>query len=985
MENMRLINRVFTYRHVWATVTVLLNVVLGAHAQGYKVSGQLVDKADSQPMMGVTVLLVNSADTNLKTGAVSGDDGSFELMGVAPARYSLRVSYLGYKGVKQVVQVVDADVVLGAIKMESEAKQLKGVTIAGKQIRAEQKGDTSQFRADAFKTNPDATAEELVTKMPGVTSDANGVKVNGETVQQVLVDGKPFFGTDPSLALKNLPAEVIDKIQVFDRLSDQSAFTGFDDGNAQKTLNIITKSNKSQGVFGRVYAGYGTDDRYIAGANLNIFDGDRRISILGLSNNINQQNFSTEDILGAVGSGGQGRSGGGSRGGRGGQGGGGGANNFMVGQQGGIARTNALGLNYSDNWGKKIKVTGSYFYNNTNTVNTSEVSRNYFTGALNNTAYNQLDTTESNNGNHRVNMRMEYIIDSSNSITFTPSFSMQNNESRSSTFAGTQADVRMLSATNNSNYASNDGYNGSANLLYQHKFGKPRRTISLNLNGGLNEKNGVGDYYSLNRFYDTVTVDSIRDQRWDQYTNGVNYNANITYTEPVGKKGQVMVNYNPGVTQNSTDKATYDRVPGQEVYADVRTSLFSNQYENTYTTQKGGLSYRLGERGGKQSFNVGVQLQEARLNGEQVYPTLATINRSFTNVLPNLFFNKRYEDGRNLRIMYRTGTNAPSISQLQTVVDVSNPLLMKTGNAALDQTYEHTFIVRYGATNSKTAKNFFFNLFVNRVENYVATATYLPARDSLFTDPISSTSIVINAGSQLSRPVNLDGYWNTRLFATYGVPLKQLKSNLNFNGGLNFNRTPGLVNDNINYSEAYVPSFGLVLSSNISENVDFTLSYTGNYNVVKNSIQTQANNNYYNHVAAARVNWIFFKNFVFNTSVTHNYFTAFSGSGAQRFLLWNSYVGYKFMKKAMEARISVYDMLNQNTSVTRTVAETYIENTNTMVLQQYFMAQLTYTIRSFKGKAPKMETEARREFDGPPPGMMPGGGMPPNSGGPSGF
>lgn len=931
-------------KKIFLLFSVFIALCLPVCAQLYIISGKVNDKRDNSPLIGVSISVTKTDNSGTKTGTITDTDGSFTISSLSNGAYTIELEYVGYKKLSKSITIANESVAIGVLKLETEAKQLKEVTVAGKQIRAEQKGDTSQFRADAYKTNPDATTEDLVTKMPGVTTDNTGLKVNGENVQQILVDGKPFFGNDPTIALKNLPAEVIDKIQIFDRLSDQSGFTGFDDGNAQKTMNIITKRNKSEGVFGKVYAGYGTDERYLAGGNLNFFKGNRRISVLGLSNNINQQNFSAEDILGATG----GLQGGG-RGGRRGGGGNGGGNNFMVGQQGGIAATQALGLNYIDNWGKKIKVSASYFFNNTNNTNNSGISRNYFNNPDSVVLYKDNNTSEVGNNNHRLNARFEYTKDSLNSITFTPSFSFQDNNSSTSGIANNSTGDVLQSLTNNLTNANNNGYNSSGNLLFQHKFRKQRRTVSLNLNGSLNEKAGNGTNISTNEFYNIDTLIDRRDQRYDIYTKNSTLSANLSYTEPVGKSGQLMFTYNPSVSSNIADKDTRSFNTITNEYS-KKDTLFSSNYNNDYLTQKVGISYRINNK--KSNFNIGTNLQKATLNGVQIFPRDFNTSRSFNNILPNLFYNHKYEDGRNLRIMYRTSTDVPSLSQLQNVIDISNPILLRTGNASLNQTFEQRLIVRYGLTKSQSGRNFFLNLFISNTKDYIANATYIPKRDSLFIDPVTSTSILINRGSQLSQPVNLDGYWNTRLFATYGLPFGIIKSNINFIGGLNYVRTPGVINKLVNYSDNYIPSLGMVLSSNVSENLDFTLSYTGYYNVVNNSIQSNANNNFYNHNASFRINWIFLNNFVLNTNITNNYYTAFSGSGLQNYYLWGAFLGYKFMKKTMEARLSVYDLLNQNTSITRTVTETYIENTNTQVLKQYFMFQLTYNIRKFKGAAP---------------------------------
>ena len=278
-------------------------------AQTVPVTGTVRDGAGSgNPLVGVTVLALVERDSTQRTGAVTDTAGWFSL-NLAPGAYRLRVSFIGYQPLQTPLRVGSTALDLGVLRLVENAKQLQEVTVVGQQLRVETKGDTLQFNAGAFKTNPDATAEDLVRKLPGITVENGTVKTQGEDVKRVLIDGKPFFGDDPSLALRNLPAEVIDKIQVFDRLSDQAQFTGFDDGSGDKTINIITRPGRNNGQFGKAYAGAGSDGRYQAGANVNIFNGDRRISLLGLSNNINQQNFATQDLLGALG--GSGRQGGG--------------------------------------------------------------------------------------------------------------------------------------------------------------------------------------------------------------------------------------------------------------------------------------------------------------------------------------------------------------------------------------------------------------------------------------------------------------------------------------------------------------------------------------------------------------------------------------------------------------------------------------------------------------------------------------------------
>lgn len=960
---------------------ILILCTLIINAQPYTLSGNIIDDADKSALIGVSASLTPISDTGNKIGNVTDVDGNFHISNVPAGTYNFTASYIGYKKYERRI-TLGSDLNLGTIKLEVLPTQLKNVVVEDKQIRAQQLGDTTQFNANAYKVNPDASAEDLVAKMPGITSDNNGVKVNGEDVKQVLVDGKPFFGDDPAATLKNLPAEVIDKIQVFDKLSDQAQFTGFDDGNSSKAINIITKRGKNNGQFGKVYAGYGTNERFTAGGNINFFKGDRRISLIGMSNNINQQNFSTEDILGVVGnSGGQNR-GGGRRGGGGGRnssrgsfGGGGDAGNFLVGQQAGITNTNSIGLNYSDAWGKKIKVSGSYFFNATDNNNNTQLTRNYFTTSDTTLVYSENSGTESKNYNHRANFRLEYNIDSSNSLILSPRLSVQTNDYTTNLLAndtiGSNSDAfasMPISSTGNSSIADNTGYTFSNDLLFRHKFDKRGRTLSLDFGTQLNEKKGTGELHSLNSYTDPALADSLN-QQYTLYNNGYTLSGSINYTEPIGKKSMLMINYSPSYNKNRADKETDSLNAATGIY-DLHSDSLSNKYDNTYITQSGGINYRL--RGEKLSVMAGLNLQYATLQGEQTYPYSYSLDKNFTSLLPRAMFNYRFSKEKNLRIFYRTSTNPPSVSQLQNVVDISNPLLLKTGNPDLKQDYTHTLIFRYGGTNSKTARNFFAFLYGSYVNDYIGNATYIPSGDTAHVN-----GIVIPAGSQLTLPVNLNGYYTARTFFTLGLPVDIVKSNLNLNAGLTYNHTPALINNETNYSNNYAVNGGVVLGSNISEKIDFTLSYNGNYNLVKNTLQTQSDNTYYSHTAAFKINWMPYKGLVLNTDITHNYYSGLTNSTYnQSFFLWNAYAGYKFLKnRALEARISAFDILNQNKNIARTTTETYIEDSRTQVLTEYFMFSLTYTLRNFKAMAQGSNDDARPEYDHPHGDRPPGGGF----------
>lgn len=914
-------------------------------AQDLSLSGTILDGTDNSSLIGVTVVASSVKDTSQKYGNVTDIDGKFSISNMPAGKYILKVVYVGFESYTRQIDLAEATDI-GTIKLKASTTQLANVTVTEQAVRAVQSGDTTSFNANAYKTNPDAVAEDLINKMPGISTQDGTLKANGEEVKQVLVDGKPFFGDDPSAAIKNLPAEVIDKIQVFDKLSDQAQLTGFDDGNAQKTINIVTKPGKNTGQFGKIYGGIGAKDAnfnpmlYSTGGSLNHFKGDTRISLIVLSNNINQQNFSSDDLTGAMSarSGGS-RSGGGQRGQ--GYGGGGNAGNFLVGQQGGITKTNSIGLNYSDQWGKKIKVSGSYFFNNTNNENSTNLTRNYFSTNDSAIIYREQSFSKANNTNHRANLRLEYEIDSNNTIIMTPHISFQMNDySRMLEGDSKFPDSSRVSATDNRTASNNNGYNFGNNLVYRHKFAKKGRTVSLNLNTQVNHRTGDGSLYSLNEYEGRDTT--LLDQRYDLSSNGYTLSGSLNYTEPISKNSQLMANYVPSFSKNKSDKHTMDNDGGGD-YVDMDT-LLSNKYENTYITQRGGLSYRYNND--KIRFSLGTDYQNAALDGMQVFPYTFSLQKSFSNILPNAWFNYKFSKTKNMRIMYRTSTNVPSIQQLQNVIDNSNPLLLKTGNPDLAQSYQHTLMLRYGSTNTAKATSFNAMAFGNFTNDYIANQTIIPTVDS-----VVANGVVIPVGSQLTRPVNLDGYYNIRSFVSYGMPLRAIKSNLNLNTGINYAHMPGYINNQINYANNYAFNGGVVISSNISENLDFTLSYNGNYNVVKNTINTQSDNNYYTQTTSARLNWIFLDGFIFNTSLNHQLYSGLSQGFNQNYLLWNAGLGYKFLKdRSLDVRLNVYDILRQNRAITRTVTETYIEDSYTNVLQRYFMLNVTYTLRRFGGK-----------------------------------
>lgn len=411
---------------------LLLPLILVAQGR-VAVSGTVTDKNTGEPLPSATVSIAPSSDRDAKKYTSTDLDGKFLFKSVSYDSYVLEVTYVGYKSDEKRLKVTDKkDSYIITFKLDENALMLGEVSVQGRATRAEQKGDSLFYNAEAFKVMQGSSAEDLLSKMPGIVVEGGTIQAQGEDVKKILVDGKEFFEGDVNLAIKNLPSDVISSIEVFDKKSEQAEFTGFDDGEEVKTINIITKGGYRQGTFGEVSAGYGTEDRYKVNGNINFFNDDRRISVLGMSNNVNQQNFSQEDLAGVMSSsakgGGRGRRGGGGGGGRGGSGGGGNTSDFMVGSMGGITSTNGVGLNYVDKWGEKVNITGSYFFNQSENLTQQRTEREYFESVLSGMTYDEYQEKTMENWNHRFNMKLDYRISDRISLQFRPTLSFQNND-----------------------------------------------------------------------------------------------------------------------------------------------------------------------------------------------------------------------------------------------------------------------------------------------------------------------------------------------------------------------------------------------------------------------------------------------------------------------------------------------------------------------------------------------------------------------------
>ncbi|MFT7606282.1 MAG: hypothetical protein ACI8VT_003882, partial [Saprospiraceae bacterium] len=435
--------------------------------------------------------------------------------------------------------------------------------------------------------------------------------------------------------------------------------------------------------------------------------------------------------------------------------------------------------------------------------------------------------------------------------------------------------------------------------------------------------------------------------------DGWSLSSNLTYTEPLGEQSRIMLTYRYSYDEDNSDKKTYDFAESTQDYTSINNEL-TNVFKNKYITHQTGVGYNFNK--GRDFFIMArANVQWSTLNSDEIFPEPNQVTQNFINFLPMAMIRYNFDRQENLRVFYMGRTQSPSVEQLQNVIDNSNPLQLSIGNPELDQAYTHRFSARYSKTNTDKATVFYFMLNSSFSDEYIGNATYLRANDNPIFDDIT-----LERGTQLTRPVNLSGYWTGNAYSTYGFPLSKIKSNFNIDLTASFNKIPGLINDEGNTSTNKSVGAGISLSSNISKYVDFTISTRSNYNDASNSIQTGTDDTYLNQDSKIKFNVIFPKGIVFRTNITHQLYTGLSDGFDDSFFLWTAGIGKKLFKNQRgEITFSVFDMLEQNQSITRNVTDTYIEDLRSKVLQRYMMLTFAYNFKNYNSG--KRETETGNE------------------------
>lgn len=894
------------------------------------ITGTLYDTLTKEPVTNATVTLMRQKDSSLVSFTMTGNSGYFEIKNIANGDYRLLLSHVNYYNSVKHVTINDSlkTFDLGNVVMNDKTKVLSEVVVKSEAPPVTLLGDTVQYNAGSFKTRPNASVEDLLKKLPGVQVDKNGtVKAQGETVKKVLVDGKEFFGDDPKVATKNLAADAVDKVQVYNKLSDQAALTGFDDGNSEKTINLKLKKDKKKGVFGKIMAGGGNDDRYQGHLNVNSFKGARQMSLIGMGNNINAEGFTFGDILNFTGAAAKIQSDGGNIDIR--------INDndplagFLGSSNTGINTTWAGGFNYNNLIGTKTDFRSNYLYNRFNPVTQTALQRQYFIPDSSYT-YNQDAYTNTVNNTHRLNMSADFQIDSFTSVKVSPSLSyQQTNKFNRSSFSTFGEDGGKSNDGSSNDLSNGEGYNFSNTVLFRKKFRKIARTLSFNVQTKVDNSTGNGSLQSLVNYYASlptpVKTDSLNQKNHLENSLG-SYNMRLVYTEPLFRHSLLEFSAGNSNTKSTSKKNTYDLNSLNGKY-DLLNPQLSNNFENSYNYTNEGI--RLRKQVHNYNYSIGFNLQQANLKGNVIGGTKDTlVNTHFNNILPEARFQYFFSKFKNFTLNYRTASNQPSVSQMQPVADVSDPLHVVQGNVNLKQEYIHSFRFNMFFVNPFRNRNLFvftnFQQTQNKIVNYT---TLLPF------------------GKDSTTYVNVNGVYNLNGSVSWSFPVHFLKATMQLSSNISRSRNKQFTNSLLNTinTTSLGPSWNLDMVP--SDKLDISLNAGINLYRANYSVRSAAQTNYTTRQYGADVSWQLPKGFYFATDFNYYVSDQYAKGYNASYPLWNASFSKQVLKGGRgEIKLSVNDILDQNTGVSRTTSQNYIEDKRTNALRRFFLFSFTYSL-----------------------------------------
>jgi outer membrane beta-barrel protein len=911
-------------------VLLLLVILISnyASAQSATIHGSIMDTIEKKPLYNASVLLLRSADSIMIRFSRTGKEGNFAAKKVPAGSYLFLVTCPTYADYVDSLIVKDsADIDLPQIPMVPKSALLQQVVVNGSKGGIRMKGDTIEFKADSFHTQAGATVEELLKKLPGIQVDKNGkITAQGEKVQKVLVDGEEFFGDDPTLVTQNLRADMVDKVQVYDKKSDQATFTGIDDGQRSKTIDLKLKANKKNGYFGKISAGAGTDGYYDAQVMLNAFRNKEKLAAYGIISNTGKTglNWQERDKYGQSFAGGidyDETTGGFSFG---------GASNDLDTWNGnyngqGLPSVKTGGLHYNNKWDGDLKTfNGNYKVMQLNETGTSTTNSQYI---LPDTFYYNHQEQKFNNQilRHSADGSYEIKFDSTSTLKIMADggtdHKITNNAYISEALASDSSIVNMNTRTTNT---TGDNRVVNSNLLWRKKLPKKGRSLSVNLRENYSKGNSDGYLLSNTQFYQggTPSTDSVIDQYKNYHTENLLLDSRINYAEPLSATSFLVANYGVSVNRNNSDRNSYNRTPGGK-YTALDTA-YSNNYQFNIITQKGGLAYSLITK--KLRFNAGSNVGFSSFNQRDMIADTA-VKRKFINWNPQASINYSFTSQQRLGFYYYGQTVQPSVQQIQPIRTNEDPLNITIGNPGLKPQFQNNFHLYYNDYKVLTQRGIFANAGFDFTQNAIASNGY-----------------VDTSGRRITQSINVNGNYNFSGYLGYNFKWKKPQINVDLSTNLNQSNNVSYVNNQLNKTISSNYTLELGLNKSVDKKFDLNLNSGATYTQSKSSINTGITTDYWSWQINPSLDIFFPLKFQLHADADVNLRQKTSVfQNNNNVTLLNAWIGKKFLKNdALLIKAAGNDLLDQNTGFNRTVNSNFITQNTYTTIRRYFLFSIVW-------------------------------------------
>lgn len=889
--------------------------------------GKIIEDATKLPLESATIYITAVKDSTIIDYTISDKNGNFSLTTRKNAQpVFLKISYITFKEHIEKLESLTASKDFGVIAVLPEANDLNEVVVKGQAPPVRIKQDTLEFNASSFKVREDSNVEALLKQLPGVEVSSDGkITVNGKEVNNILVNGKPFFGKDGKVATKNLPSDIIDKVQISDTKTKEEELSGQAASSEEKTINLTIQEDKNKGLFGKFSGGLGTDDRYESSGLINYFKDEQKFSFLGSSNNINSIGFSMDEIFDSMG---------------------GGRNVYsssdgsfnIDGQQfgggNGITKSNMIGLNYSDKFGKKIDPSASYFYNSAENENDSRskvenlLPENKFTTE-------SIGKTRNVNNGHNLNVEFEYKIDSLTTLSIRPNLKKSNSR-YTATRDQFSRDEFGESLNESSSYSNNntDRIAFENELYFFRKLRKKGRSISFNFSNTNTDDESENQDISSTILYKPAGNESINRNLIENNNDKVNkYSTSITYAEPITDSLTLSIGGRYTWDKSVNDKATFNYDGSSNSYSIANDSL-SNYISSGTKTVNPFVSLSIRKKNYSGRINFGTEITRFE-NFSSYLDENVNLNKDY--IFPNVngYFNYRFTKSKSVYLNYRYSVSLPTANQILPVINLSNPLNTITGNPDLDPTKRNGFYLGFNNYDYATRSGFYLYSGGTVYKNQIVSST-------VYDDSAKRTTTFENTGT------TYDGYLGFSWDKTFKTEGNTFKYSVGISSSYGLSK--GLTNNQAYEAEALSLSPNVEFSWEYGELLTVTPSYRYNYSNTnfKNYSIDKLSNFVHNFKIETTSYWP--KHFVFGNDFGYTYNSNIADGFKKDFYLWNMSLGYNFFSDKLLAKIKIYDLLDQNVNATRTITPTAIQDVENTVLKRYAMFSLTYKIEKFGGK-----------------------------------